>query len=171
MVSPGNTEGGSTTVLLTCCITGLDLVCFANKNKNCQLSYSWFQTSQWYSDTSPFSIPWFHQQASALQAQLLCWRSFLFKGTHQEDRVLLLALVPSESQVALDPDVEGPAALGGDDMVVELVGSGRQGRAWRLLLTWHPLGNLTFLVPMLKWLFYFFTTDCTIIVAMIKTLD
>ncbi len=38
------------------------LVCFANKNKNCQLSYSWFQTSktggQRYSDTSPFSIPW-----------------------------------------------------------------------------------------------------------------
>ncbi len=38
------------------------LVCFANKNNNCQLSYSWFQTShtggQWYSDTSPFSIPW-----------------------------------------------------------------------------------------------------------------
>ncbi len=37
------------------------LVCFANKNKNCQLSCSWFQTSQtggqWYSDTSPFSIP------------------------------------------------------------------------------------------------------------------
>jgi len=38
------------------------LVCFANKNKNCRLSYSWFQTSQTggqrYSDTSPFSIPW-----------------------------------------------------------------------------------------------------------------
>ncbi len=37
------------------------LVCFANKNINCQLSYSWFQTSQTggqqYSDTSPFSIP------------------------------------------------------------------------------------------------------------------
>ncbi len=37
------------------------LVCFANKNKNCQLSYSQFQTSQtggqWYSDTYPFSIP------------------------------------------------------------------------------------------------------------------
>ncbi len=35
------------------------LVCFADK-KNCQLSYSWFQTSQTegqqYSDTSPFSI-------------------------------------------------------------------------------------------------------------------
>jgi hypothetical protein len=38
------------------------LVCFTNKNKNCQLSYSGFQSSQiggqWYSDTSPFSIPW-----------------------------------------------------------------------------------------------------------------
>jgi len=37
------------------------LDCFANKNKNCQLSYIWFQTSQtggqWYSDTSPLSIP------------------------------------------------------------------------------------------------------------------
>ncbi len=34
------------------------LVCFANKNKNCQLSYSWFQTSQTggqqCSDTSTF---------------------------------------------------------------------------------------------------------------------
>jgi hypothetical protein len=39
----------------------LGLVCFAYKNKNCLLSYSWFQTSQTggqrYSDTSPFSIP------------------------------------------------------------------------------------------------------------------
>ncbi len=37
------------------------LVCFANKNKNCQLSYSKFQTcqtgGQWYSDTSSFRIP------------------------------------------------------------------------------------------------------------------
>ncbi len=36
------------------------LVCFANKNKNCQLSYSWFQTSQIggqrYSDTSPDQV-------------------------------------------------------------------------------------------------------------------
>ncbi len=41
----------------------LGLVCFANKNKNCQLSYSCIQTSQTggqrYNDTSPFSIPWF----------------------------------------------------------------------------------------------------------------
>jgi hypothetical protein len=39
----------------------LGLVCFANKNKICQLSYSQFQTNQkggqQYSDTSPFSIP------------------------------------------------------------------------------------------------------------------
>ncbi len=43
------------------------LVCFANKNENCQLLYTWFQTSQTggqcYSDTfsivySVFSIPW-----------------------------------------------------------------------------------------------------------------
>jgi len=39
------------------------LVSFAHKNKNCQLSYSWFQTSQTgggqcYSDTSPSSIPY-----------------------------------------------------------------------------------------------------------------
>ncbi len=39
------------------------LACFINKNKNCQLSYSWLQTSQTggqqYSDTSHFSIPWY----------------------------------------------------------------------------------------------------------------
>ncbi len=44
-------------------ISGIELVWFANKNKNCQLSYNLFQTSQigghQYSDTSPFSIPWF----------------------------------------------------------------------------------------------------------------
>ncbi len=44
------------------------LACFANKNKNCQLSYSWFQTSQTggqqYSDTSPFSIPWQYYECS-----------------------------------------------------------------------------------------------------------
>jgi hypothetical protein len=49
---------------LTSCLTGLDLVYFANKNKNCQLSYSWFQTSQTegqqYSDTSPSCIPCLH---------------------------------------------------------------------------------------------------------------
>jgi hypothetical protein len=45
----------------------LGLVCFANKNKNCQLSYRWFQTSQtggqWCSDTSAFSIPCLNPRA------------------------------------------------------------------------------------------------------------
>ncbi len=50
-MKPGNIKGGS--------ITGF--VCFANKNKNCQLSYSLFQTSQtggqWFSDISPLVFP------------------------------------------------------------------------------------------------------------------
>ncbi len=32
----GNTKGGSITVPLTSCLTGLDQSVFANKNKNCQ---------------------------------------------------------------------------------------------------------------------------------------
>ncbi len=40
------------------------LVCFTNRNKNFQLSYSRFQTSQTegqqYCDTFPFSIPWLY---------------------------------------------------------------------------------------------------------------
>jgi hypothetical protein len=40
IVASGNTKGGRITVPLTSCLTGLDLVCFANKNKNCLLSYS-----------------------------------------------------------------------------------------------------------------------------------
>jgi len=47
---------GEVSLQLISCLTGLDH-CFANKNKNCQLSYSWFRTSQTggqqYSDTSP----------------------------------------------------------------------------------------------------------------------
>jgi len=66
-VSTGNTKGGGITVPLTSCLTKIGLVCFENKNKNCQLSYSWFQTSetggQWYNDTSPFSTPWFYIQS------------------------------------------------------------------------------------------------------------
>jgi hypothetical protein len=37
---------GEVCVQLTSCLTGLMLVSFANKNKNCQLAYSLFQTSQ-----------------------------------------------------------------------------------------------------------------------------
>ncbi len=41
-VKSGNTKGGSInfTVPLTSCFDWFGLVCFANKNKNCQLSYS-----------------------------------------------------------------------------------------------------------------------------------
>ncbi len=56
----GNTKGYHCTIDLL--FGWFGLVCFANKNKNGQLSNSWFQTSQtggqWYSDSSPFSIPW-----------------------------------------------------------------------------------------------------------------
>ncbi len=59
LVEPGNTKGHCTVDLLS---DWFGLVCSANKNKNCQLSYSWFLTSQTggqqYSDASPFSIPW-----------------------------------------------------------------------------------------------------------------
>ncbi len=55
----------------------LGLVCFANKNKNCQLSYSWFQTSQTggqqYSDTSPFSIPRVQLQPTQEEVHFQIW--------------------------------------------------------------------------------------------------
>ncbi len=60
------------------------LVCFANKNKNCQLSYSWFKTiqtgGQQYSDTPPFSIPWLntHYHAVLPKCTSLFWSYFIF---------------------------------------------------------------------------------------------
>ncbi len=59
---PGNTKGGSITVPLTSCLTGLEsavcqlpIFCFYFRNRLIQT----IQTGgQWYSDTSPFSIPW-----------------------------------------------------------------------------------------------------------------
>ncbi len=57
---PGNTKGGKCHCTIDLQFDWFELVCFANKNKNCQLSYSSFQTSQRggqrYSDTSTFSI-------------------------------------------------------------------------------------------------------------------
>ncbi len=57
----GNTKGGSITVLLTSCLTCLDLPVLKIKTKKCQYSYNWFQTSQTggqlYSDTSPLVFP------------------------------------------------------------------------------------------------------------------
>ena len=58
------------------------LVCFANKNKNYLLSYSWSQTSQTgglqYSDTSPFSIPWLGplNLSTSDDAKKVLWRQF-----------------------------------------------------------------------------------------------
>ncbi len=53
----GNTKGGKYHCAVDLLFDWFGLVCFANKNKNCQLSYYLFQTSQtggqWYSDTSP----------------------------------------------------------------------------------------------------------------------
>jgi len=57
---PGNTKGGSITVPLTSCLTGLtgmttDNFCFYLQNRLIQTSQT---GGHWYSDTSPFSIPW-----------------------------------------------------------------------------------------------------------------
>ncbi len=57
----GNTKRGEHHCTVDLLFDWFGLVCFANNNKNCQLSYSLFQTSQTggqqYSNTSPFSIP------------------------------------------------------------------------------------------------------------------
>ncbi len=54
-------KGGVSLCTIDLLFDWFGLVCFTNKNKNCQLSNSSFQTSQTggqlYSDTSPFSIP------------------------------------------------------------------------------------------------------------------
>ncbi len=60
---PGNTKGGSITVPLTSCLTGLEwvigkltiFVCFYLQNGLTQTSQT---GGEQYSDTSPFSIPW-----------------------------------------------------------------------------------------------------------------
>jgi hypothetical protein len=58
----GNTKRGKYPCTFDLLFDWFGFVCFANRNKNYQKSYSRFQTSQtggqWYSDTSPFSIPW-----------------------------------------------------------------------------------------------------------------
>ncbi len=61
-VGSRNTKGGSITVPLTSCLTGLEsavwqltFFCFYLQNRLIQTSQT---GGQWYSDTSPFSIPW-----------------------------------------------------------------------------------------------------------------
>jgi hypothetical protein len=61
-VCPGNTKGGSITVLLTSCLTGLEsavrqlTIFFYLQNRLIQTSQT---GGQRYSDTFQFSIPWF----------------------------------------------------------------------------------------------------------------
>jgi hypothetical protein len=59
------------------------LACFANKNKNCQLCYSWFQTSptggQLYSDTCPFSIPWLNSLSRVFLTNELIIKIIIFQ--------------------------------------------------------------------------------------------
>jgi hypothetical protein len=59
---PGNTKGGSITIPLTSCLTGLEsalwqltFFCFYLPKRPIQTSQT---GGQWYSDTSPCSIPW-----------------------------------------------------------------------------------------------------------------
>ncbi len=61
LLNPGNAKGGSITVLLTSCLTGLESAvwhltsfCFHLQNRLIQTSQT---GGQQYSDTSPFSIP------------------------------------------------------------------------------------------------------------------
>jgi hypothetical protein len=62
IVLAGNTKGGSITVPLTSCLTGLESAvttnnfCFYIKNRLIQTSQT---GGQQYSDTFPFSIPWY----------------------------------------------------------------------------------------------------------------
>ncbi len=66
----GITKGGSITVPLTSCLTGLEsavwqlaiFVLFAKQTNPNQSN-----GGQWYSDTSPFSIPWMHHHHHHVQ--------------------------------------------------------------------------------------------------------
>ncbi len=70
---PGNTKGGNYHCAVDLLFDWFGLICFANKNNNCQLSYSWFQACQtggpWYSDTYPFRIP---RHSPTFMVSLLC---------------------------------------------------------------------------------------------------
>jgi hypothetical protein len=58
---PGNAKGGSITVPLTSCLTGLESAVMTTDNFCFYLTNRLIQTSQtggqWYCDTSPLSIP------------------------------------------------------------------------------------------------------------------
>ncbi len=60
-LEPGNTKGGSIAVPLTSCLTSLESAVMTTDNFCFYLQNRLIQTIQtgvqWYSDTSPFSIP------------------------------------------------------------------------------------------------------------------
>jgi len=70
----GDTKGGSITVPLTSCLTGLESAVWQLTNCCFYLQNRLIQTSQtgglWYSDTSPFSIPC-HRNRSVVMALLV----------------------------------------------------------------------------------------------------
>ncbi len=61
-IKPGNTKGGSITVMSTSCLTGLESAVWQLTIFGFYMQNRLIQTSQtggqWYSDTSPLSIPW-----------------------------------------------------------------------------------------------------------------
>jgi hypothetical protein len=81
---PWNTKGGKHHCTIDLLFDWFVLVCLTNKNKNCQLSYSWFQTSQtggqWYSDTSPLVFPdlAIPPQFMSSHNSLLFWYFYIF---------------------------------------------------------------------------------------------
>ncbi len=87
------------------------LVCFANKNKNCQLSHSWLQTSQTggqqYNDTSPFSIPCYNQ---------CCYFTFIWLGRRLEHFIFERKPNPASSR-------SGEQQI--DEIIIQPAGSGK----------------------------------------------
>ncbi len=100
----GYTKGGQYHYTVDPLCDCFGLACFANKNKTCPLSCSWFQTSQtggqWYSDTSPFSIPW-----PSLSVRSFCdeeKKSFIKFSTGEKTALFCLAQHDWKLDVALD---------------------------------------------------------------------
>jgi len=81
---PGNTKGGSITVPLTSCLTGLDKSVLQIKTKivSCHTADSKLGGQQ-YSDTSPFSIPWTNVPAYSA-AELMTKKKTFFNALNNK---------------------------------------------------------------------------------------
>jgi hypothetical protein len=83
-VEPGNTKRGSITAPLTPCLTGLDNSVLQIKTKivSCHTADSKpvKKGGQWYSDASPFSIPW-------LNHTWLRFRTIGYNQMHQPEQM------------------------------------------------------------------------------------